>query len=171
MRAIVFDANCQQEEDEEVGSNQPSMKRRKPPRSAWEILSRKRQPDRLRKVNHASLSTPVVARGRATRLCRRKKRRLSMSVSPDHRSSQDVDPLPNTYAVPPTVAPDTDTGLPIVGTLDVSTVGAHAVYALHFRLNDVGWPSKPSTADPNPAIEDELEWNGQCKVEKIVGRD
>jgi hypothetical protein len=110
--------------------------------------------------------------GRAARPCCRKKRRLSRGVSPDHHSSQDVDPgLPNTCAAPPTVAPDMDIGPPIVGTLNVSTVGPHAVYALHFRLNDLCWPSKPPTADPKRAIEDELESNGECDVENIVRKE
>jgi hypothetical protein len=59
----------------------------------------------------------------------------------------------------------------IVGTLNLSAIGPHAVYALYFRLNDLCWPSQPPTADPKPAIEDELESNGECDVEKIVRKE
>jgi hypothetical protein len=132
------DANCRQEEDEEVGKDRPSTKRRKPLRSARGGSSRKRQPNGRRKANHASPPTPPVTRGRAARSCRRKKGRLSRSHSPDHHLSQDVNPgLPNTCAAPPSAAPDTDIGMQIVGTLNLSAIGPHAVYALYFRLNDL----------------------------------
>jgi len=86
--------------------------------------------------------------------------------------SQDVNPgLPNICAAPPSAAPDTDVGLPIVGTLNLSAIGPHAVYALYFRLSDLSWPSQSPTADPKPAIEDELESNGECDVEKIVRKE
>lgn len=140
-------------------------KRRKPLRSAPGFLSRKRQPDRLRRANHTSTLTSPVTRGRAARPCRRKKRHLSGSVSPDHHSSQDVDPsLPNTYKTPPTAAPDTDIGLPIVGTLNVSIVGPYAVHILYFRPNHLCWPSKPPTADPKLTIENELKSN--CEYDR-----
>jgi hypothetical protein len=166
------DANCRQEEDEEVGKDQPSTKRRKPLRSARGGASRKRQPDGRRKANHASPPTPPVTRGRAARLCRRKKERLSRSLSADHHPLQDINPgLPNICAAPPSAAPDTDIGVQIVGTLNLSAIGPHAVYALYFRLNDLCWPSQPPTADSKPAIEDELESNGECDVEKIVRKE
>jgi hypothetical protein len=52
--------------------------------------------------------------------------------------SQDVNPgLPNICAAPPSAALDTDIGMQIVGTLNLSAIGPHAVYALYFRLNDL----------------------------------
>jgi hypothetical protein len=157
------DANCRQKENEEVGKYQPSTKRRNPPRSARGCSSRKR---------HASPPILPVTRGRAARPYRRKKGRVSRSVSPDHHPSQDVNPdLPNTCAAPPSAAPNTDIGLQIVGTLNLSAVGPHAVYALYFRLSDLCWPSQPPTADPKPAIENEMESNGECDVEKIVRKE
>jgi hypothetical protein len=103
------DANCRQEEDEEVRKDRPSTKRRKPLRSARGGASRKRQPDNRRKANHASPPTPPVTRGRAARLCRRKKERLSWNLSADHHPLQDINPgLPNICAAPPSAAPDTD---------------------------------------------------------------
>jgi hypothetical protein len=61
--------------------------------------------------------------------------------------------------------------LPIVDTFNVSAVRPHAVYALYFRLNNLCWPSQPLTADPKPAIEDELESNGEYDVKKIVRKE
>jgi hypothetical protein len=77
------DVNCQQREDEKIKNDQLSKKRRKPLKSA-RGLSRKRQFNRLRKLNYASLPISPVTRNRAARLYRRKKRSLSRSVFPDH---------------------------------------------------------------------------------------
>jgi hypothetical protein len=118
------------------------------------------------------LPTLPVTRGKVTRPCRQKKRRLSQSVFPDHHPSQNINPgLQNTCTAPPTAAPDTDIGLPIVGTFNVSAVRPHAVYVLYFRLNNLCWPFQPPTADPKPAIEDELESNGKCDIKKIVRKE
>jgi hypothetical protein len=38
-------------------------------------------------------------------------------------------------------------------------------------LTSVTMLEQPPTADPKPAIEDELESNSECDVEKIVGKE
>jgi hypothetical protein len=72
---------------------------------------------------------------------------------------------------PPTAAPDTDIGLPVVGALNVSMVGPYAVHILYFRPNDLCWPSKPPTADPKLTIENELKSNCEYDIEKIVRKN
>jgi hypothetical protein len=166
------DANCRQDEDEEIGKNQPSTKRRKPSRSARDNSSRKRQSDDLRRINHTSPSTPSVTRGRIAKPYRRKKKRLSRNVSPDHHLNQNINSdLPNIYTAPPSAALNTDIGIQIVNIFKFKTIRLHAVYILYFRLNNLYKFSQPLIIDSKPVIENELEFNSEYDVKKIIRKE
>jgi hypothetical protein len=99
---------------------------------------RKRQFDDLRKVNYASPSIPPVTRGRAARLCRRKKKRLSRNIFPDHYPNQDINfDFLNIYIISLSAAPNINIDLPIVDIFNFNTIKSHAVYILYFRLNNL----------------------------------